>query len=215
VAIQLTAALLTRKRPREKDRRESRKHLDLIVQAAETMKRLMEDLLDATTLEAGSLQLDPSREQAAPLLEECLELFEPIAARKSVHLRREIPRHLPPVRCDRGRMTQVLSNLVGNAVKFAPEGGVVSVRARRGADHLQLTVADDGPGIAEDQLPHLFDRYWKGTRKREGAGLGLYIAKGIVEAHGGRIWVESRLGAGTRFHLTIPFADVKDRARSA
>jgi signal transduction histidine kinase len=102
---------------------------------------------------------------------------------------------------------QVLSNLLGNALKFVPEHDLIQIRARAQGGDVCFTVSDDGPGIAAHQQEHLFERYWKGkTEDRRGVGLGLHIAKGIVEAHRGRIWVESRLGAGSTFCFTIPVA---------
>ena len=104
-------------------------------------------------------------------------------------------------------MIQVLCNLVDNALKFVPKHGLIQIRARAEGGDVCFAVADDGPGIAEPQQEHLFERYWKGkTEDRRGVGLGLYIAKGIVDAHGGRIWVESRPGAGSTFCFTIPVA---------
>lgn len=108
---------------------------------------------------------------------------------------------------DRERIFQVLSNLIGNAIKHTPEGGTIAVHIEPGANEILVTVADTGPGIPTDDLPHVFNRYWQSPRKsREGTGLGLYIAKGIIESHGGRIWVESLPGAGARFMFTLPLA---------
>jgi signal transduction histidine kinase len=119
----------------------------------------------------------------------------------------EIPSGLPPVSGDRNRLDQVLSNLLGNAFKFTPEGGQVVVRARKVDASVEITVEDSGPGIPAADLPRIFDRYWRGDRaSRDGAGLGLAICKGIVDAHGGKIWVESALGRGTTFRFTVPCA---------
>jgi signal transduction histidine kinase len=105
----------------------------------------------------------------------------------------------------------VLSNLVGNSIKFTPAGGRITVTAAAVADEVRISVIDTGPGIAADQLPLLFARYWQGNRRdRRGIGLGLAIARGMVEAHGGRIWVESTLGEGSRFHFTLPSPDPRD-----
>ena len=99
----------------------------------------------------------------------------------------------------------MLSNLLGNAIKFSPEGGTITVRAERRGDELLITVVDTGPGIAADELPHVFDRYWKARPASQvGAGLGLYIAKGIVEAHGGRIWAESSAGGARLIFTSAP-----------
>jgi signal transduction histidine kinase len=104
---------------------------------------------------------------------------------------------------DRERVQQVLSNVVGNALQFTARGGSVTVRTTLEPDHARVEVRDDGPGIAPEDLPHVFDRFWK-SGSRRGTGLGLAIARGIVEAHGGRIWVESRLGEGSTFVFTLP-----------
>jgi signal transduction histidine kinase len=125
-----------------------------------------------------------------------------------------VSQDLPPIHCDRGRIAQVLSNLIGNAIKFVPSGGDIWIRASARTGYVQFAVCDDGPGISDADKLHLFDRYWKGKSEaagQQGAGLGLYIAKGIVEAHSGRIWVESQPGAGSTFIFSIPVADAVER----
>ncbi|MGZ4371444.1 MAG: ATP-binding protein [Gaiellaceae bacterium] len=214
LSIQLTAQLMME--TSEEDWRRNRRRLELILRATDGMKRLIGDLLQAATIEAGSFSVRPGREDAAEIVEECLDLLEPVAAIRSVNLVREIPPGLPPLSCDRERVIRVISNLVGNAVKFVPKKGTVSVRVRREANQLQFSVADNGPGIAADQLPHLFDRYWRAEEAaHQGVGLGLYIAKGIVDAHGGRIWVESEAGSGSTFHFTLPIAKPDENAAHA
>lgn len=111
------------------------------------------------------------------------------------------------MRCDRERILQALSNLVGNAVKFSHAGQTICIDAREVEGEIVISVADEGPGIEPEALPAVFDRYVKGDQGREGVGLGLYITHGIVEAHGGRIWAESQLGAGSRFAFTLPLAE--------
>jgi signal transduction histidine kinase len=112
------------------------------------------------------------------------------------------------LKCDRDRIVRVLSNLVGNALKFAPEhGGVITIDCNDRGDDVLFTVADNGPGIRPEELPHVFDIYWQGRQETPlGVGLGLAIVQGIVEGHGGRIWVESVFGEGARFFFTIPCA---------
>jgi signal transduction histidine kinase len=129
-----------------------------------------------------------------------------MAAQKMLRLECALPDGAFEVDCDRDRVLQVLGNLIGNAIKFTPEGGTIKVRAeQRGAAEALFSVADTGPGIASDELPHVFDRYWQAKKKaRCGTGLGLSISKGIVEAHDGRIWVESAPGQGATFFFTIP-----------
>jgi len=133
---------------------------------------------------------------------EALAVLAPLALEKDIALRAEglpLGEHVP---LDRERMLQVLSNLVGNALQYAPRGGNVVVRPALATAHVQVEVQDDGPGIPPEDLPRVFDRFWKG--RAGGTGLGLSIARGIVEAHGGRIRAESRVGAGTTFVFTLP-----------
>jgi signal transduction histidine kinase len=119
-------------------------------------------------------------------------------------MERELEAELPPVLADRKRVLQVFSNLIGNALRYTPEGGRITVRARREGRFVRFFVSDTGKGIAPEHLPHLFERYWQPKGTREGAGLGLPIAKGIVEAHGGYILVESEPGRGSTFSFTLP-----------
>lgn len=119
-------------------------------------------------------------------------------------------RDLPPVLADPDRLERILGNLVTNALKYAPEGTPVCVTLDRGDGVVIVSVADQGPGIEPDEVPHIFERYYRTQATRtshEGLGLGLYITRGLVEAHGGRIWVESRLGVGSTFSFTLPLAD--------
>jgi signal transduction histidine kinase len=175
--------------------------------AAKQMERLVDDLLDVTRIEAGGLSLEIAPVDAAALVRETAALFEAASGERTLRLELAVEDGLPPLRADRGRLSQVLSNLLGNAVKYAPAGGRVELRAAMtGArSGVRFSVRDDGPGIAPDQLPRLFDRFWQAERgQRGGAGLGLAIAKGIVEAHGGTIEVESTLGHGSTFSFTVP-----------
>jgi signal transduction histidine kinase len=139
------------------------------------------------------------------LLAESADSLRPLAAAAALELRLETSSSLPRVSADRHRMHQVLSNLIGNAIKFTPRGGTITLRGDVVADELRVAVADSGSGIPAEQLPHIFGQFWQGARTdRRGIGLGLAIAKGIVEAHRGRIWVESTLGNGSTFYFTLP-----------
>ena len=180
--------------------------VEVIQSSVKTMDRLICDLLDVSRMEAGSFSIQRSQVDIGALLEETVKVCESQArAKKSPLL--PISRPVPPVHGDRNRLEQVLSNLLGNAFKFTPEGGRVMVRAREVDASVQITVEDSGPGIPAADLPRIFDRYWRGDRaSRDGAGLGLAICKGIVDAHGGNIWVESALGGGTTFWFTVPCA---------
>jgi PAS domain S-box-containing protein len=181
--------------------------VEAIQSSVKTMDRLICDLLDVSRMEAGSFSIQRSHVDIGALLEENLKLCESQARAKKIEVSSEIPPGLPPVSGDRNRLDQVLSNLLGNAFKFTPEGGRVVVRAREVDASVEITVEDSGPGIPAADLPRIFDRYWRGDRAaRDGAGLGLAICKGIVDAHGGDIWVESALGRGTTFWFTVPCA---------
>jgi signal transduction histidine kinase len=170
------------------------------------MSRLIADLLDVTRLEGGKrLPIEPEQVQAAELLEEAKELFRAQATVAQVSMEYHCDKTLPPVHADRHRVLQVLSNLIGNSLKFTPPGGRITVSAKLREDEVLFSIADTGPGIPREHLSDIFSPYWQAKRtERLGAGLGLPIAKGIVEAHGGRIWVESEQGQGTQFYFTLP-----------
>jgi signal transduction histidine kinase len=141
------------------------------------------------------------------VVSEAIEILRPVAAANSLQLESDVAPDFPLIAVDPPRIQQVLSNLVGNAIKFTPAGGQIVLRANPADGEARFAVVDNGPGIAPDALPHIFGRFWQGKRTdRRGIGLGLTIAKGIVEAHGGRIWVESQLGAGSSFYFTVPLA---------
>ena len=189
------------------DPRHLPKQLDGIRRSTERMNRLIDDLLDTASIEAGSLSVSLLPIAARPIVAEVLEALEPFAARTSLILANDVPADLPAVRADAARLHQVITNLVGNAIKFTPDRGKIRVRASVVGDEVQLSVADTGAGISEEELPHLFDRFWQARRTaRLGRGLGLFIVKGIVEAHRGRIWAESKIGVGSTFFVTLPIA---------
>jgi len=187
------------------ERRRARKHIEAIQRSAARMHHLIQDLLDTASIEAGGLSLERRRLAVFPLIHETIEAMQSLAASKSLVLRIELPPDLPDISADAGRLQQVFANLLGNAIKFTPDGGTISVRAELADGDIRFSVSDTGAGIPEKELPHLFERFWQVRRTaRRGTGLGLSIAKGIVVAHGGRIWVESRLGAGSTFFFTLP-----------
>jgi len=170
------------------------------------MSRLVEELLDATRIEAGRLRIRRGRVAVQQLVRDAVEAHRRLAS-ASVELRAEIPDAPLEIWGDRDRLLQVLDNLIGNAVKFTDPPGRITVGATPSHDEVVFTVTDTGIGIPSDALPHLFDRFWQArTTDRQGLGLGLAIAKGIVDAHGGRIWAESELGEGTTFRFSIPVA---------
>jgi len=190
------------------DAKQSRDSLELIAQAAEQMDALIRDLLDVNRLDAGKLSIAPVAVDPSTLLTDSLQTLRPLVDEKGIHLDLQIESGLPKVMADRERIQQALSNLVGNAIKFSQSGSKIVVLVRKDSDGVVISVLDEGKGIAADQLPRVFDRYWQSSRTdRQGAGLGLAIAKGIVETHGGRIWIESKPGAGTIASFTLPVSD--------
>lgn len=201
-SVLLNASLIERRLPPDDDR--GHKQAEVIQRSAEIMRSLIDRLLDVAQIETGNLTVEPTPCDAAPLLEEALDVMRPIAAAKSITLELHVAEGAERVEADRERLGQVLSNLVGNAIKFTDKGGRVAVRVDRAGDRVRIGVSDDGPGIAADDVEHVFDRFWQASKNhRIGAGLGLYIVKGIVEAHGGSIWIESEPGCGTTFYFTL------------
>lgn len=178
--------------------------LDAAHRSAEGMKRLVDDLLDAARIEAGRFSLAPARQPLRPILEDAVESGRLAAGARRIQIDFQAPAGELLVHCDRQRLAQVLANLLGNAIKFSPEGGHVELRLADEGEWLRIDVRDQGPGIAEEDLPHLFAQYWQAAdTAHRGAGLGLFIAKSIVESHGGRIRVDSRVGEGATFSVYL------------
>ena len=187
--------------------------LNAVTAAARGMTRLIADVLDHAKIETGSLVLERSEIDLRPLVAALVVRFELIATPKGVAIISRISPHLPAVEADSGRLEQVLSNLLGNAVKFTPSGGMVEVTAGEEDERLVITVADTGPGVPPDQLDHLFERYWQAAATAsQGSGLGLAIAKGIMDAHGGTIGVRSRPGHGATFCVSLPLVRSRSKA---
>lgn len=185
----------------------SRDPADVIERASNYMDRLIRDLLDLTSIDAGRLSIERSQLPTREILLDVMDQHRPVAGPAPIELRLEVASHLPDVWADPDRLVQVLDNLLGNALKFTSAGGRVTVGASPQAGEVAFWVADTGPGIPAVHVPHLFDRFWQAHRGgRRGAGLGLPIAKGIVQAHGGRIWVDTRPDRGSTFFFTIPAA---------
>ena len=183
-------------------------HLEIIGRAAHRANRLIQDLLDVATIEAGRLSVRTKSMDIVELVEEVGSQMQLGADLEGVELSVNVPADLPAVEADRDRIHQVLSNLIGNGLKFTPSGGQVAVAAERVPGGVSVTVSDTGPGIEAEMKEHLFDRFWRGhgTNLR-GAGLGLAIVKGILEAHGTEIDVETEVGRGSAFSFTLPTAD--------
>ena len=184
----------------------AREAMEGVVRSAEAMDRMIQDLLDVARIEARQLRIETAPCAPADLVAEAVGLMERMAEERMIRLI-SVVEACPRVRADRDRVLQVFSNLVGNALKFTPPGGVVTVGAAPEGDAgaVRFCVRDTGPGIAPEDVERLWDPFWQadGPARRSGAGLGLPIARGIVEAHAGRVGVESQLGAGTTFWFTL------------
>jgi signal transduction histidine kinase len=207
-AISISAKLLLRLRV-SADEAMMRRQAETIGRAANRMSRLIDDLLTASTIDAGRLAVSPHPGRIEQIVAEAIELFAFVAAEDGLQIDASIASGLPDVICDHDRIHQVLANLVGNAAKFTPPGGRITITAAARGDEVHVSVIDTGPGIPEATQPHLFERYWKGdvaANRPGGVGLGLYICRGIVESHGGRIWAESTPGKGAAFTFSIPVA---------
>jgi len=183
-------------------------NLALIRSAALQMDGLIQDLLDVTRVDAGQLIVDMKPMLVSDLLEHCLSTLRPLLVNAGLALQVEAG---PPLRvmADAARIGQVFSNLIGNAMKFTGVGGRITITAARTNEGARISVSDTGSGIGREVLPHVFDRFWQMPDARiraRGAGLGLPIARGIVHAHGGRIWAESEAGKGSTFSFTITLA---------
>jgi signal transduction histidine kinase len=184
-----------------------RQVLDIARRAGKQMNRLIEDLLDTVQLESGKLSLVLEDIPVVTIFSQIEETFRPLAEERRLKLTAIPCEEGVCVRADSLRVSQVLGNLLGNSIKFTPEGGEVTFGAARGEREVVFDVSDTGPGIPPDQVEHLFDQFWQARKNdKRGVGLGLTIAKGIVEAHGGRIWCHSVVGAGSTFSFTLPAA---------
>ncbi len=201
IILQADALLGSRVSPRMRD------DLGQIIRSAEGMERMIRDLLDVAAIEAGQLRVVAEACDAGLLLRGAAALLEPLAQERGIGLELSAEGlHARRVLADHDRILQVFSNLVGNALKFTRAGGRVTIGGRVEAQEVCFWVRDTGAGIAAADLPRVWDRFWQadGPARRHGAGLGLPIARGIVEAHGGRVWVESRPDEGSLFGFALP-----------
>ncbi len=206
MGIQLTTEMLLRS-ARGEERRKGWKQLERIRRGVVQMRRMIDDLLDLAGLESGTLTIDVVPHEVKQLFDEASELFAPLVEEKGIAFRVAVSAERLDVRCDPSRAVQILSNLIGNSIKFTPGGGSITLSAQRAATHVLVSVTDTGPGIPPVIRPHIFERFWSADGSaRKGRGLGLYIAKGLVEAQGGAIWVDSPAGGGTTFSFTLPLA---------
>jgi PAS domain S-box-containing protein len=189
-----------------------REFADRVQRSVDKMLLLIDDLLDFAKIQSGTFSVETYADRLNHLVMPAIDSIRVLAEAKRQTLAVDLSSSLPEVAVDAHRIGQVMFNLLGNAIKFTPEGGTIRVSARQQGNAVIVSVADTGPGIPPEHLSKVFDRFWQpqGTRHM-GSGLGLSIAKGIVEAHGGTIWAESELGKGSSFSFTLPLADLDTR----
>jgi signal transduction histidine kinase len=203
--IALHAALLKRDAADDEAGKKTSQGLEKIQRFTARMNRLIGDLLDVASLEEGRLRVSPILQDATAIARESIEAFQPLASARGLSLDLEIGGPALMAKFDHERVFQVLANLLSNAIKFTPAGGRISLRVEPVGPDVCFSVEDTGSGIPSHQLEAVFERFWQArSEDGRGLGLGLYISKGIVEAHGGRISAESQLGKGTTFSVTLP-----------
>lgn len=179
--------------------------LQVIEEEADRLTALIENLLDASRLQAGALAINESDVALNKLAERISERFRTQTSTHTITV--DFPLDFPVVLADEDRISQVLSNLVSNAIKYSPDGGEIKITGKVMPEYVVICVSDQGPGIAPDDIPHVFDRFYRSsdaTRKTKGAGLGLYLARAVIEAHRGRIWVDPKPGDGARICFSLP-----------
>ncbi len=202
------SAQMIRRKVEQADMDEVLARAETIQRGVAQMEALVRDLLDTASVQSGNLTVHLQVEEVTGIVNQVADLLRPVLASAKQTLEVVLPEGPLRARCDRERIFQVLSNLVGNAGKFSPEGSSITISLRARPREIVFEVLDRGCGISPEHLPHIFDPYWQASQKRrEGLGLGLAIAKGIVGAHDGRIWVESRPGAGSKFAFSLPPAE--------
>jgi signal transduction histidine kinase len=205
--IVLSAARLAKGAAGDSDKQDTATEKTRIQRYAARMNRLIGDLVDVASIDAGKLAVTPTEGDWAVLLADSVEMFQGAAAAKHITLAVEGDRSPLLATFDHERLLQVLANLVTNAVKFTPDGGHISLRADRAGDQIAFAITDDGCGVPAGMLESIFQRFWQvGTSDRRGLGLGLYISRCIIEAHGGKIWAESEPGRGCTVRFTVPAA---------
>lgn len=201
-AITLAGQLL--KRLKEANPSKLHELSERIEKASSQMLNLIDDLLDFSKIRSGTFSIEKTRETPSDIIVPLIDNFKILAEARQLSFKVEIPQSLARIDCDARRIRQVISNLLGNAIKFTPEGGTITLSALESEGNIQISVSDTGPGIPPENLPKIFDRFWQASETKSlGAGLGLSIAKGIIEAHDGKIWAESIVGKGTTFYILL------------
>ena len=192
----------------EEFREKRREVLTIIAEESNHLIDLVNSLLDLSKMEAGMIALNLEQSDISPLIHKAVSGMEPLAMAKNVGIKMEIPQDLPYIKMDGARILQALRNLIGNAVKFTPGGGRITISAQPMEKGVSVSVADTGPGIPKEDLNAIFDKFQQATltghNKIKGTGLGLAIVKHIINAHGGKVWVESKMGHGSTFIFVLP-----------
>ncbi|EPX64024.1 sensor histidine kinase [Cystobacter fuscus DSM 2262] len=208
LVVKLNAELLLKAAHEGEPHPRQERLMESILHSADHMRDLIAGLLDRSRLQGGPVPLTLQPLPVKAIIEQALQVLEPLAQSRTLKLKVAVSPEARPVKADRERVLQIISNLVGNALKFTPPGGTITVRAKPVDGMVRFSVKDNGPGISPTDVPHLFERFWRSASASErGTGLGLNIVKTLVEAHGGTVWVESQLGAGSTFFFTLPVAD--------
>ena len=190
---------------RDLDDPKARRHVERIARVANRAVDLVANLLDVAAFDQGKILIEKRPTDLSKLVLAVMESEQTLASRQSVITSMDMSPDVSSVDADAGRIRTVLENLIANSLKFTPAGGTITVGASLEGSEVRIWVKDTGSGVAEEDLPHLFDRFWQARKKdRRGTGLGLGICKAIVDAHGGRIWAESVLGHGTTMTFTLP-----------
>lgn len=206
--VAVTTAMLVKEAAPDEQGRKVVRRAETIQRFTARMNRLIGDLLDVVSIDAGHLAVEPSLHEVSRLLSDSAEAFQPAAAAQHVTLSVAEAPGLPRARFDYERILQVLANLLSNALKFTGPGGRIELRAAREGQQVRISVSDSGTGIPESHLETVFERFRQVDRSdRRGHGLGLHISRSIVEKHGGRIWAQSTPGQGSTFHFTLPCED--------
>ncbi|MHB1414190.1 MAG: sensor histidine kinase, partial [Chloroflexota bacterium] len=209
-AISGVAQLLVRSLSKQGLEADAR-NAEIVLRGARYLNSLIQELVESARLESGEGSLHKERIGLASLV---ADVVEGMAPAERGRLRVEFSDYLPPTRADPHRVERALTNLIGNALKYSPEASVVLVRVRQANGEATVSVADEGVGIPPEELDHIFERHYRAEagKATEGMGLGLYIARLVVEAHGGRIWVESEVGKGSTFTFTLPLGVREEEA---
>lgn len=207
-SILLSAHSMEKQKPEgitEEDWGKLQKKINIIKNSTNRAITLINNFLDLSKIESGTLQLEKANTDAIAMTSSIVNMLKLLATEKGVQLRLDFSNPHLSITCDENKISQVLSNLIGNSLKFTPKGGNIDVKVTSDENFLYFSIHDTGKGISSNDLPHIFDRFWQATDTQKlGNGLGLSIAKAIVKAHNGKIWVESELGLGSTFHFALP-----------